>query len=68
MILIGCTEAVVQFSDQVTHFGRCLDRSFDRDAHRASADVSVFHGLAFSALDGVCSVIRLLTNGDDADG
>ena len=68
MLLTGRTEDVVQFPDQVTHFGRCLDRSFDRDAHRARADVSVFHGLAFSSLDGVCSVTRLQTNGDDADG
>ena len=39
MALIYGPEHVVQFPDQVIHFGRCLDRSFDRDAHGASAKV-----------------------------
>ena len=29
MRLVSRTEYVVQFSDQIIHFGRCLDRSFD---------------------------------------
>jgi hypothetical protein len=41
MALIRGPEHVVQFPDQVTHFGRCLDCSFDGDAHGASAKVQL---------------------------
>ena len=45
MLSVGSTEHVVEFSDQVTHFERCLDRLFNRDIHGASADVHVLGSL-----------------------
>ena len=45
MLFVGSTEHVVEFSDQVTHFERCLDRLFNRDIHGASANVNVVGSL-----------------------
>jgi len=39
MALICSPEHVVQFADQVMHFGSCFDHSFDRDAHRGQRKV-----------------------------
>ena len=45
MLFVGSTEHVVEFSDQVTYFERCLDRPFNRDIHGVSAKVNVIGSL-----------------------
>src|SRR5215813_6462324 len=45
MLFVGSTEHVVEFSDQVTRFERCLDRLFNRDIHGASANANVLGSL-----------------------
>jgi hypothetical protein len=64
MALIRGPEHVVQFADQVMHFGRCLDRSFDRDAHGASAKVNVRLSLAPSS-DKVWFATEAASRGDE---
>ena len=33
MRLVDCTEHIIQFSDHVMDFGRCLDHPLDGDVH-----------------------------------
>src|SRR5215831_4270514 len=45
MLFVGRTEHVVEFSDQVTRFDRCLDRLLNRDIHGSSVNVNMLGSL-----------------------
>ena len=39
MRLVDCTKHGIQFSDQVMHFGRCLDNALNSDVHAQGASI-----------------------------